>query len=205
MKNNPIALFGGTFDPIHNGHTTVAADAANRLDVQQLVFIPAKKSPLKAQSPHVSDAIRVQLIQHAIDDIPLFTLHTCELERPAPSYTLDTINFFHSAYGPHIKLYWLIGADVVTELAHWYRIQELIERCTLVTMVRSGCSFPDFSSLRTVVSTTDVKSLEEHVLQTPDVPISSTEIRRRLKNGEDVRGMLNPAVLETIQNHRLYQ
>jgi nicotinate-nucleotide adenylyltransferase len=205
MKTKQIALFGGTFDPIHNGHTVVAADAAARLDVAQLIFIPARQSPLKVHTPSINDRDRVHLIELAIADNPLFTLSTCELERPVPSYTLDTVRLFRRLYDDDTKLFWLIGADGVSTLAHWYKIQELVDVCTIVTMFRAGCPHPDFSSLVPVIGERKVAHLQQHTLPTPAIPFSSTDVRERIRLGNEVESMLHPAVQGYIEKNGLYR
>jgi nicotinate-nucleotide adenylyltransferase len=205
MTYKRVALFGGTFDPIHKGHTTVAMDAAKRLAVERLIFVPAKQSPLKSLPPKVTDEARVAMIRLALEDYSLLSLHTCELERTPPSYTLDTILFFREIHGKQATLFWLMGADGVTSLPHWYRIGTLMEQCTLVTLVRGGCPPPDYSCLVGSMGPNPVKKLQEYVLQTPDVPISSTEIRTRLANNQDVEELLDPKVLNYIRAHRLYR
>lgn len=204
MKRKRIALFGGTFDPIHNGHTTVAADAATRLGVEQLTFIPARQSPLKSKKPFVDDTMRVRLIELAIAGNPLFALSTCELERPVPSYTLTTIQWFRRMVDDNTTIYWLIGADAVSALSHWYRVQELVEQCTIATMCRAGCPQPDFSSLIPIIGTERTDELQQSVLPTPAIPYSSTDIRRRIHLGKDVKDMLHPAVQNCIEEHGLY-
>lgn len=204
MSDKRIALFGGTFDPVHNGHTTVALNAAQRLGVNELVFIPAKQSPLKQNAPHITDDERVSLIRLAIDGESLFTLSTCELTRPAPSYTLDTVLHFKHRYGDNTELIWLIGADAIKELSRWYRIKELLQRCTLTTMVRGGCAHPNFNACIAFFGETTVRKLNENVLETPDVPISSTEIRKRIQAGMDINNLVHAKVADYIKEKRLY-
>ena len=204
MKNKRIALFGGTFDPIHIGHTTVAAAAAAHLGVERLTFIPARQSPLKSKTPYVDDAMRVRLIELAIAENPLFDLSTCELERPVPSYTLNTIQWFRRQLNRDTELFWLIGADAIAALGHWYRVQELVEQCTVATMLRAGCAKPDFTSLVPVVGAAKVNELQRHILPTPAVACSSSDIRERIRLGKDVKDMLHPAVHACIAANGLY-
>ncbi|HSR08852.1 MAG TPA: nicotinate-nicotinamide nucleotide adenylyltransferase, partial [Bryobacteraceae bacterium] len=107
MVTRRIALFGGTFDPIHVGHTTVADAAAQRIGAEQVVLIPAKISPLKGFFPFASDNDRLKMIELAIADHELFSASDCELKRPAPSYTLDTVRQFQRDYGPQAHIHWL--------------------------------------------------------------------------------------------------
>ncbi len=199
-----VALFGGTFDPIHQGHTAVVTSVCLRLEADTLVFIPAKRSPLKTSLPKASDANRVAMIRLAIEDHPTWEVSDCEIHRPAPSYTLDTILHFRALYGDQAVLYWLIGADAIQELPNWYRIAEVLEQCTIVSMVRAGWPRPDFSSFSAIWGGPQIRSLQNHVVETPLVDVSSTAIRQRLVAGQDVTEMLHPAVFAYIREHGLY-
>jgi nicotinate-nucleotide adenylyltransferase len=199
-----IALFGGTFDPIHLGHTRVAQAAAAQIGAHTIIFIPAKCSPLKGFSPHASDTNRLAMIRLAIAGRDDFAASDCELKRPAPSYTLDTVRQFQREYGPQTTIHWLLGADSVEDLVHWHKIRELIDECNLTTMQRAGYEPPDFDRFTPLWGPEPVAKLKRNVVQTPLIDVSSTEVRRRLAAGEDVRGMLHPDVIDYIHEHGLY-
>jgi nicotinate-nucleotide adenylyltransferase len=205
MVTQRIALFGGTFDPIHVGHTTVAAAAARQLGAAQVVFIPAKVSPLKGFFPLARDADRLRMIELALAGHAEFTVSDCELQRPAPSYTLDTVRQFQQQYGPETAIHWLIGADGIGDLVHWHKITELIDACHLTTMRRPGYPPPDFERFEPRWGPQRVAKLQQDVIETPLVDISSTEVRRRLAADEDVTGVLHPDVLQYIHTHHLYR
>jgi len=204
MAQRRIALFGGTFDPIHLGHTRVADATAKQIGAEKVVFIPAKRSPLKGFLPHASDADRLSMTALAIAGNDCFSVSHCELERPVPSYTLDTIRQFRRDYGPETSLHWLLGADSIAEVVHWYKIQELIDECNLTTMQRPGYA-PDFDRFESLWGRERVAKLKRNVVQTPLIDVSSTEVRRRLAADEDVSGMLHPGVIQYIREHDLYR
>lgn len=204
MATQRIALFGGTFDPIHLGHTTVAQAAGRLVAAQQVILIPAKISPLKGFFPFARDTDRLRMIELAIADDDFLAVDACEIQRPAPSYTLDTVRQFQREYGPETSLHWLIGADGVGDLVHWHQIQNLIDECNLTTMRRPGHPAPDFDRFEPLWGPQRVAKLKENVIETPLVDISSTEVRRRLVAGEDVTGTLHPDVIRYIQEHHLY-
>ena len=204
MAGRKIALFGGTFDPVHLGHTTVAADAVEQIGAEQVVFIPAKRSPLKVFSPEGSDAHRFAMIALAIEGNERFSASDFELKKPAPSYTLETVRHFQADYGNDSLIYWLVGADGIDDLQHWHAIEELIDSCTLCAMYRAGCKPPDYGRFEQLWGRRRVEKLQQNVIQTPLVDVSSTEIRRRLAAGENVTGMLDPKVADYIRLHRLY-
>ncbi|MBN1508947.1 MAG: nicotinate (nicotinamide) nucleotide adenylyltransferase [Sedimentisphaerales bacterium] len=199
-----IALFGGTFDPIHLGHAGVAQAAAAQIGAEAVLFIPARCSPLKGFLPHASDADRLAMIALAISGRRDFAVSDRELKRPAPSYTLDTVRQYQREYGPQTAIHWLLGADSIGDLAHWHKIRELIDECNLTTMQRAGYEPPDFDRFAPTWGPERVAKLRRHVVQTPLIDISSTEVRRRLTAGEDVRGMLHPDVIDYIRRHDLY-
>jgi nicotinate-nucleotide adenylyltransferase len=205
MVKKKIALFGGTFDPIHLGHTAVAAAAAEHIGAEKIVFIPAKRSPLKDSFPEAGDGDRLAMIVLAIADNEKFQMNNYELRKPEPSYTLETVRRFQADYGGKALIYWLIGADGIDELSRWYGIVELIDECNLCVMFRAGCKPPDFAKFKDVWGAARVEKLQRNVIRTPLIDISSTEIRNRLAAGRDVTDMLAPQVADYIRKHGLYQ
>jgi nicotinate-nucleotide adenylyltransferase len=204
MAEKPIALFGGTFDPIHLGHTGVAIAAAAQIDAEKVIFVPAKCSPLKGFAPRAGDEDRLAMIELAIAGNNVLAVSDCELKRPAPSYTLDTVRLFKRQFGPDKPIHWLLGADTVGDLVHWHKIRELIDECHLTTMQRGGYEPPDFDQFEVVWGPQRVAKLKRDVIQTPQIDVSSTMVRRRLAAGESIEGMLHPAVIEYIRQHGLY-
>jgi len=204
MTKRRIALFGGSFDPVHFGHTRVARAAAEQLEAEAVVFIPAKCSPLKRFLPHASDEDRLRMIELAIQDDAVFSVSDCELQRPAPSYTLDTVQQFQTDCGTETSVYWLLGADSVGDLVYWHRVEELIDSCNLAVMVRGGYEAPAFDQYASLWGTSRIEKLQRNVVETPSIDISSTVIRKRLATKGDVSGMLAPQVAEYIRQHQLY-
>lgn len=205
MSHLKTALFGGTFDPIHNGHIAVARSASELIGADKLIFIPAKRSALKADSPFAPDADRMQMIRLATCGIEKFEVTDFELQRPAPSFTIDTVRHFKKKLGSDAELYWLIGTDSVSELDRWHKIKELIDQCNIACMYRAGYELPDFSVFADKLGDARVDKLQSNILATPLVDISSTQIRARLKKGLDVSDMLNPRVAEYIKSKGLYR
>lgn len=204
MKKNTIALFGGSFDPIHVGHITVAAHAAKQLRAQKVIFIPAKRSPLKHAQPCATDEDRLAMIECATRKYPSFLVSDYELKRPAPSYTLHTVRHFLATSPAGASIYWLLGADSVKELPYWHGINELMQACQLAVMYRAGIDPPDFSAFSSLWGKQQTALLQRNVIKTPLVHASSTEIRSGLARGEAVNEMLDPAVLAYIKEKRLY-
>jgi len=205
MARRKIALFGGTFDPIHLGHTTVAADALEHIGAEKIVFVPAKRSPLKAFLPSASDKHRLNMISLAIADENNFQVSDYELKRPAPSHTLETVRKFQTDYGKETLIHWLIGADSVDDLTYWYKITELIDACNLTTMYRAGYDPPDFTKFEQIWGRERVEKLQRNIIRTSLVDISSTEIRDLTAKNGDISGMLHPAVADYIRKKGLYK
>jgi nicotinate-nucleotide adenylyltransferase len=183
----------------------VAQAAASQIGAETVIFIPAKCSPLKGFFPHAGDADRLAMITLAIAGRRDFAVSDCELKRPAPSYTLDTVREFKCENGPQTAIHWLLGADSIEDLVYWYKIRELIDECNLTTMQRAGYEPPDFDRFTAMWGPERVAKLKRNVVQTPLIDISSTEVRRRLTAGEDVRGMLHPNVIDYIRRLGLYR
>lgn len=205
MSKRKIALFGGTFDPVHIGHISVAEDAARQIGVEKIVFVPAKRSPLKGFLPQAGDEHRLAMIAIAITEKENFEVSDFELNKPAPSYTLRTVKKFQADYGEDCAIYWLLGADSIDDLQYWRAIEELIDACNLCTMYRAGCNPPDYTEYEAIWGRSRVEKLQRNIIKTPLVDVSSTEIRGRLALGEDTTGMLQDAVADYIRCHNLYR
>ena len=170
MSKRKIALFGGSFDPIHLGHTTVAASAAKQIEAQEVVFIPAKSSPLKDVAPNASDNDRLRMIELAIEKNKNYQLSDYEINKPSPSYTLHTVRYFQHEYGDRALICWLIGADSLDELPRWYGVTDLIDECNLCTMFRAGCEEPDFTKFAVLWGHERVAKLQKNIIKTPFDP-----------------------------------
>lgn len=204
MSDKRRILFGGTFDPVHLGHTIVASAATEYIGAERLIFIPAKRSPLKGAMPRASDIDRLKMLSLAVSGEENFEVSDYELNKLAPSYTLDTVRHFQSLYGKRYTLYWLIGADSVNDLIYWYGVTDLIDECKLATMYRAGFDKPDFSKYEATWGKERVEKLQRNIIPTPLVDISSTKIRKEIASGNNVAQMLDNAVLNYIIEHRLY-
>ena len=202
--DNAILLFGGTFDPIHNGHLIVARAVAEQLAVEKVVLIPSAVPPHKMDQQISPAADRLQMTQLAVSEDYLFEVSDCELHRTGPSYTLETVLHFRQLCGPAAQLFWLIGADTISDLPGWHKIANLLEHCTIVTAARCGCEMNNWHLLSDKLSSHQIQQLKKHVLQTPLIEISATEIRRRVMQNQSIQNLVPPMVNDYIVSSDLY-
>lgn len=184
-----LALYGGSFDPVHHGHLVLARDALEELQLDQLVFIPANLSPHKLATQPAPAALRREMLATAIAGEPGFTLDDSELSYAGPSYTIDTVERVRAAH-PDAQLFYLIGADNVRDLHTWRRIEDLRRLVEFVVFGRgdkAGQAPPEFRTL------------------SRRIDISATEIRRRVARGESIRYLVPEPVRSIISAHHLYQ
>ena len=200
-----IILFGGSFDPIHIGHVEVARASLEKLNAEKVIFIPAKRSPHKYDDPGASAQDRIEMVTLAIENEKVFRVSPCEVTRAEPSYTLDTLKLFRQEYPADTDICFLIGADTITDLHKWYKVEELMSLCRFCTMYRGGLNRPDFSILKGVFSSERIDQLQNDIIETPLYDISSTEIRKRLAQGQSADEFLNPKVAQYIKINNLYQ
>lgn len=206
MSNKGILLFGGTFDPIHNGHLIIARSAAEKLGVERVVLIPSANPPHKNHSSLTPARHRLVMTELAVRDYELFEVSDCELQRHGPSFTLDTVRYFREQNGPDIPLYWLIGGDTMKELVCWYKVERLVDECTIVTASRPGCDMEvDFTVFRDKLSDDQITRLKQFILDTPLVDISATNIRHRIRRGQAISDLIPTAVRDYIIENKLYK
>lgn len=199
-----IILFGGTFDPVHTGHIAIAESAAAKIGASKVILIPARRSPHKEQKPMAADNDRIAMLKLAITGNCLFQISPVELNRAEPSYTIDTIRHFRHKLGPDCQLHWLIGADMLKDLPRWYKIDDLLKDCTICVMNRGGFGKPDFDSLISKLGAENIKKLRRNMIETPLIKISSTEIRQKTSQNQNISKFLHPNVMEYIKKYRLY-
>ncbi len=182
-----IAIYGGTFDPIHHAHLILARQAIETLDLHKVILVPAAISPLKKAAPVASGEVRLAMLRAAIKDEPEFEVDECELLRPPPSYTIDTVEEIRRRECD-ATIYCLIGEDNVEQLPRWHRFSELEKMVRFVVLDRSG-------------------KQPSHSFQLIHrrIDISATEIRQRVAQNESIRYLVPDSVEEIIQREKLYR
>ncbi|TMP25588.1 nicotinate-nucleotide adenylyltransferase [Pseudoalteromonas rubra] len=206
-----IALFGGTFDPIHLGHINMATQCANTLGLSELRFLP-NAVPVHKQGPDVSTDDRLAMLQLATAHDPRFTIDRRELERDTPSYSLLTLQEIKAEY-PQRAIVFLMGMDSFNSLDKWYRWQEIITLCHIVVYQRPGDDFAPSKALQdylTRARCTEPAQLSAqfsglcYFLPGQPFDAASSTIRNAIKRRQVVEPWLNNTVLEYIQAHQLY-
>ena len=187
-----LGIYGGTFDPVHLGHLLLARDALGQCRLDAVLFVPCARSPFKSRAPHITDAYRVALLQAALEDEPRFWLSRCELDRPPPSYSIETAREVHEAF-PQARLFWLIGHDQWGQIGEWREAAALRRLVHFIRFPRGETAAPQ---------------REAGVMDLPRprrVDISATEIRRRVKARLPIDHLVPDAVAARIRRFRLYQ
>lgn len=196
-----IGVLGGTFDPIHMGHLIIAEEVRARLDLAEVLFVLAGQPLLKLNNAISPAEHRVEMVRLAIANEPSFKLSTMEIERPGPSYTVDTMAELGSQIGAGDKLYFILGWDNLIQLPQWHEPSRLVKLCRLVPVPRVGQPSPDLDSLEAAVPGLSQSII---MLDTPQIGISSSEIRDRVARGLSIHHLVPEPVERYIKQHRLY-
>lgn len=196
-----IGVFGGTFDPVHSGHLIVAEEVRFRLELDYILFIPAGRPWLKVNRVVTPAVHRLAMLKLAISSNSEFQLSTIEIERPGPSYTIDTIRSLQTQLGDETKLFFILGCDTLNELPRWKEPPELVKMCRFVAVPRQDCPKPDLNSLEKAIPGVASNII---LLDVPIIGISSSEIRRRIAEGKSIRYLVPQGVERYIREHRLY-
>lgn len=184
-----IGILGGTFNPPHIGHLMIAEQVKDQLDLAEVWFIPTYFPPHKQKSNTTVDQ-RIKMLEKSIDNNNSFSINLIEVERKGTSYTIDTIKILKERF-PNLEFYFIIGADMVEYLPNWKKIDELVELITFVGVRRSNYLLKSPYPIK--------------VVDVPIIEISSTDIRRRVKNKQSIKYLVTDSVLEYIGENHLYE
>lgn len=191
-----LGVLGGTFDPVHNGHLIIAEALREKLDLVQVLFLLSARPPHKSSPALASWQDRLHMIQLALKGNPHFQASDIEIERDGLSYTVESIEQLELRYGKKYRILFVVGADSILEIFTWREPQRLLASRSLVVVPRPGF---DLNDLDPEVA----KGVT--VIQTPLIEISSTDIRRRVRDGRSIQYLVPSEVASYIHRQNLYR
>ncbi|RKY50997.1 MAG: nicotinate (nicotinamide) nucleotide adenylyltransferase [Candidatus Neomarinimicrobiota bacterium] len=190
-----LCLYGGSFDPVHNGHLFYARKALEQLAPDQMILMPVNRSPFKKENP-AAGKHRLAMLRRAFAEMENVHISTWELEKPGPSYTIDTVYYLISLYDAVEKLYILAGMDQMAAIQKWKDIDKMLTLgVSFAVFPRKGYSFSDIHP-----------DFRPHciTIDGPVVDISASALREKIRKGENVANLIPESVLNYIQENNLY-
>jgi nicotinate-nucleotide adenylyltransferase len=218
-----IGLFGGTFNPIHRCHLTIAAQIRERLSLDQILFIPTGEPPHKPNDSLAPASHRLEMVRLAIAADPAFAVSDIEVRRAAKSYSFDTVRALRDHYGPGTDLSFIVGLDAFLEFPSWRQAPDLLKLCHFVVVSRTGLSFAPLANRPPLpdIARQALEALDRRTQDRLDVPLpggthltcirlppcdtSASDIRQRLRSRTSVAPLLPAPVESYIMRVRLYQ
>ena len=186
-----VGIFGGTFDPVHEGHMQVAEYAQRTRRLDRLIFVPAARPWMKVKDVVASETDRLRMLELTIQDRLAMEVSGVDLDREGLSYSVDTVGDIKTNLPTSTELFFLAGVDALIDFHKWREPERLLEQCTVVAIGRPG---QDFTSL-------DRRMI---CLAGPEIALSGTEIRDRLASGLSVQGLVPNGAIQHIRNNGLY-
>lgn len=189
-----VGVMGGTFDPIHNGHLVAASEVQSRFSLDEVIFVPTGQ-PWQKSDQAVSDAEdRYLMTVIATASNPVFTVSRVDIDRPGPTYTIDTLRELHERY-PDDELYFITGADAIEQILTWHAVDEMFDSAHFIGVTRPGYDLDAHHLPEGKVSLVEVTAMA----------ISSTGLRERVGKGEPIWYLTPDGVVRYIDKHKLYR
>lgn len=200
-----IAVFGGSFDPIHNGHVTVAREAIRQDLADEVMFVPANQPPHKPDIKLISSKHRMAMLELIVSGNRGFSVTDVELQDEGDtSYTIDTLETLQRAF-PDYDLVFIIGMDSLTQLHTWHRASELVHKFDFIVYPRPGYLMPSFSELSVNFGAKLATKLGNSVVDIEPIDIAATEIREMIGKKRSAVDLLPQEIVDYIQDNKLYQ
>lgn len=219
-----IGLFGGTFNPVHTGHLRIAGEIKEHFSLHRIIFIPTGTPPHKEDTEVIDPAYRLHMVELAIAPYKDFTVSSIEVDRKGKSYSIDTIKALQGKMGDAAEFYFILGIDAFLEIKTWKNTEELLTLCNFIIIQRPGYRFIDLKDMDIpqvkMLKSSDLERLDRRKITRVSIPfteryslfleritpcdISSTELRRLIKEGKEVKNLLPESVLLYIIEKRLY-
>lgn len=217
-----LGLLGGSFNPVHNGHLTIARQTREALGLDQILFVPTSHPPHKPNGSLAPAQDRYEMVRLAIASDPTLAISDVEIRRPGKSYSIDTIRLLQQKCGTQTQLFFLIGLDAFLDFPSWRDPLTLLELCRFIVLSRPGLSFRSLSTVALLppipypsladLDAGRISRIEAPLgkqgltcLKLPPCPISASDIRSRIRQGLPVANLLPPLVESYILQHHLYQ
>lgn len=191
-----VGIFGGAFNPVHAGHTALARAAFRELKLNEMLIIPTADSPHKTNETPFEH--RFEMCRIAFEKEEHFTVSDIEKRLGGKSYTINTVRALKEIYPKNTEFYLIIGGDMLFYFEHWYRYEALLKECHVVAAARENDSYTDLYEYANQLGRVKVLNL-------PVIEVSSSEIRDKIRNGEDTGSLVDKDVLDYISARRLYR
>ncbi len=196
-------ILGGTFNPVHRGHLAIAEEARKRLSLDEVIFVAAARPWMKDAGELAPIKDRLAMVRLALKSHPRFSLSTVDIDRPGPSYAVDSVRDIQKLRGAQCELFFIMGMDSLAGLPAWRNGKGLLKACTLAVLARPG--YPTKAALRTIEKAFPGASKKITLIEMTDIDISATEIRKRVAEGKPIARLVPNAVAEYIATRSLYK
>lgn len=198
-KENRVGIMGGTFDPLHMAHLIAAEEARAAFDLDRVIFMPAGDPPHKTESPISDVEHRYAMTLLGTAENPHFEVSRIEIERPGPSYSVNTLRLLQGMLGPQVEIYFIAGADEILDIENWHEADALPDLARFIAIPRPGSDLAELERLpERFRASIDVLKMRE-------INVSATEVRHRAETGASIRYLVPASVEAYILKQGLYR
>lgn len=203
-RNPKLAIFGGSFDPVHNGHLFLAGELIRRKLADEVLFVPAAQPPHKVNDEVTPAEMRLEMLNRAIEPYPEFSTSDIEIQRKGElSYTVKTLQTLDGILSDY-ELHFLMGMDSLVNLHSWHRATELVNRFNFMIYPRANITPPTFATLAEFFGRRNAQKLMDSIIDAISLPIAARDIRELTVSRKSTAGMLPQSVQTYIKENKLY-
>jgi nicotinate-nucleotide adenylyltransferase len=201
-----IGIMGGTFNPIHHGHLVTAGEALSQFCLNKVIFIPSGDPPHKNALEEKIAEHRYLMTVIATSSNKNFFVSRIEIDRKGKSYTIDTMKQLRKIYGEDAELFFITGADAILEILTWKKTEEIIQLCSFIAATRPGYNISKIQELKEKLFKKTNNNVDKiFIMEIPALAISSTDIRKRVKENRPIDYLVPEGVSNYILKHGLYK